>query len=424
MVVSMPFSGPLLYINDPPSLEFVLSTKFDSYVKKGLITEALGDVLGHGILVSDGHQWYKQRKLGVKVFTAKSFKYLLDNVLSAYIHVLLSVLEKASEQNDVVDVQQFLQQFFFDSFCEMGFGVKISTLSGDSSDFSDAFDRSQLHCQNRAFNPLWKLYESSQVKKDFETVRNATRNLLNKSRREEKIKKPFPDLSDLFLEYRDENGNALTEEELIDQVLTFLIAGRDTTSQTLSWTLYCLAKNPRVVKKLLEEANAIMGNAKTPTYEQTKQMKYALAVFQETLRLHAPISRNCKVAANDETLPNGIFVPKGTVVCWSVCAMGRNPKLWDHPEEFLPERWLNGKPPSAFANPVFHAGPRTCIGKSMAEIQGVFVLVSLIKNYDIQVQNVENVTYLPSLTMPVKDGLMCRIEKRNAANQNSEKRML
>jgi cytochrome P450 len=419
----MPFSDPLVHINDPESIEFILSTKFDSYVKKGFVTDVLRDLLGQGIFVSDGHQWYTQRKLGVKVFTTKSFKYLLDHVLSENISVFLSVLNEATEKKVTIDIQKHLHQFFFDSFCKMGFGVNISTLSGESSEFAEAFDRSQVHCQNRTFNPFWKFYESARVRKDFQTVRSAARDLVKQRPNEKNGTNPVPDLVELFKEYRDEKGNGLMEEEIIDQVISFLFAGRDTTSQTLSWALYCLTKNPRVVSKLLEEANSIMGDAQTPTYEQVKQMKYAHAVFQETLRLYAPVSRNCKVAAHDETLPNGIFVPVGTVVCWSASTMGRNPKIWEHPEEFLPERWLTGKPPSAYANPVFHAGPRICIGKAMAEIQGVFVLVSLLKNYAIQVQNVEKVTYALSLTLPVKDGLMCKVEKRGPYNQISRKSM-
>jgi fatty acid omega-hydroxylase len=219
------------------------------------------------------------------------------------------------------------------------------------------------------------------------------------------------DLLQLFFTCKNDDGSSLTDEELVDQVINFIVAGRDTTAQALSWAIFCLYQNPHCVEKILEEAMQVVGASEIITYDHVKQLNYAKNVLKETLRLYPSVSRNTKVVVSDDILPNGVAVKKGTMIVYSAFCMGRSKNIWDDPLEFKPERWDKVKP-SAFQYPVFNAGPRLCLGKTLAELQGVFVLVTILRKFNFQVNNLESVVSPRSLTLPMKNGLMCTITKR------------
>jgi cytochrome P450 len=177
-----------------------------------------------------------------------------------------------------------------------------------------------------------------------------------------------------------------------------------------------LHNNPRAKNALLEEIDSVGINSldKHISYEDIKLMKYAKAVFYETLRLYPPVSFEVKQCNTNDVLPNGILINKGEFVAWSIYAMGRSTRIWGADAlEYRPERWLSMTTlPSPYEFPVFNAGPRMCLGKNMAELEGVFVLVSLMRKFNIDVIYPEKVTYAQSLTLPMKDGLKCRITCR------------
>jgi cytochrome P450 len=175
-----------------------------------------------------------------------------------------------------------------------------------------------------------------------------------------------------------------------------------------------LSRNPDSLAKLLTEIKDTLGDATSPTYDQIKSMKYANAVFHETLRLYPSVPTEIKTANQDDTLPDGTFVPKGAVVSWSPYCMGRTTAIWGpDAKEFRPERWLEmERNPSPFDYPVFNAGPRVCLGKNMAELEGVFVIVSMLRVFEVSVLEGEKVTYANSVTLPMKDGLKVKVCKR------------
>ena len=167
-------------------------------------------------------------------------------------------------------------------------------------------------------------------------------------------------------------------------------------------------------EKLLAEIKETL-DGRPPTYEEIKGMKYANAVFSETLRLHPSVPKNIKEAIVDEVLPDGTKIPKGCMVIWSAYALGRRKDIWGPDAKvFNPDRWINPtRTMTAAEYPVFHAGPRICLGKSLAELEAVFVLVSLIGSYKISVNPDQKITYANSLTLPMKYGLKCKVARRN-----------
>ncbi|KAJ3251379.1 Protein kinase alk2 [Boothiomyces macroporosus] len=412
--ISIPFSEPYIFINDPESVEYVTSTNFDNYVKGKFTKSRMTDVLGNGIFNTDGHDWYVQRKLSSKVFTNKNFKTNIDTVFTDNINILLKVLNDHASEAKLIDMHNIFHRYFMDSFGKIAYGIDLQSLEKGSAAFVSSFDRAQNAMADRFTSAFWFITDKFDFKlqRDIKLVRSFGHKVV-----EDRKKNGTPsnnhDLLSLFMEYRHDDGTSLTNEELADHVINFILAGRDTTAQALSWCLFCLHQNPKVKEQVFKEIDETLGEELIPKYEQIKKMRYINAVFKETLRLYPSVPREGKSALNDDVLPNGTKIPRGAIVAWLPYAMGRSDKIWKSPEQFLPERWLSGKQPTQYEFPSFNCGPRICLGKSLAEIQGVFTLVSILCQFDFNIENTASVTMKQSLSLPMKYGLQCSITRRN-----------
>jgi cytochrome P450 len=182
---------------------------------------------------------------------------------------------------------------------------------------------------------------------------------------------------------------------LRDQILAILIAGRDTTASTLSWTLYELGRHPRCVAKLRREIMEFIGPTELPTYEHLKNMPYLKAVLNEVLRLYPVIPFNVRMALNDTTLPRGggkdgtepLPVLKDTPIGYSTLVMHRREDLYPpvsdtfaDPSIFSPERWSHWHPKPHQYIP-FNAGPRICLGQNFALTEMEYVLCRLFQRF-------------------------------------------
>ncbi|KAJ3059587.1 Protein kinase alk2, partial [Podochytrium sp. JEL0797] len=318
------------------------------------------------------------------------------------------------------DLQELFFRFTFDSFVQIGFGIEMNSIrAAKKPEFMAAFDSIQARLVIRLINSSWKYLEYFSGERDvhaaqIKTLRDFGRSIIQQKRENNHSGGQERDLLSLLMEVKDENGELQPEEALIDHVLNFLLAGRDSTAITLSWAVFLLCKNPPALTKLLSEISTVLSGA-TATYDDIRNdMPYANAVFHETLRLYPSVPRGRKEAQEDITLPDGTFVPKGSTVGWNVYTIGRTESIWGpDAKEFKPERWLQmKKQPSPFEYPVFNAGPRLCLGKGMAELQGVFVLVELFREFEIEVVEEEQVVYGISMLLPMKNGLKVKCKKR------------
>jgi cytochrome P450 len=407
IVIYLPFLPPFVLINSRENIEHVLNNRFDNYIKGPLLETRLLPMFGHGIFNTDGDNWHMQRKVGARIFTTRVFKKLFETVFLDNIHTLNFILENSIKNEKIVDIFDLMLRYFLDSFAKIAFSAKLDCLSDSPLPFAVAFDKSQTKLMKRFLTPFYKLteYFDPHIKKDFEFVRNFGRELIRERRANPKQEQE-QDLLQLFMDY-SQDGVQLTEEQLIDQVINFIIAGRDTTAQAVSWAIYELSDKPDIVKKMREEIKETCGESDF-TYENVKNMTFIHSVFMETLRLHPSVPCEMKYTVEDDVLPDGCLITKGASIVWSTYAFGRSKLVWNDPLLFFPERWLD-KQYSQYEAPFFNGGPRICLGKTLAELQGVFVLAYLVNRFDFNVLNRSSVRYMPSLTLPIRDGLKCKI---------------
>ena len=224
-----------------------------------------------------------------------------------------------------------------------------------------------------------------------------------------------------------DHGDKARRKFLRDVVVNFLIAGRDTTANALSWAAYRLAANPRVAARCRQEAREALGDKHNGgiSYEALKRMPYTHATVLETLRLHPSVPQDLKQAARDDVWPDGTFVRKGSLVSYDAYTMGRNEELWEAPLEFRPERFL--KPdaggaggvavvtPDLFKFTAFQAGPRRCLGMDLALLEAKAAIGAVLRRFELclpagaEGAAAEPPAYRYALTLPVLDGMCLEV---------------
>ncbi|KAF9896915.1 hypothetical protein BX616_006509, partial [Lobosporangium transversale] len=383
---------------------------------------------------ADGEHWKWQRKLASNIFSVKAFRLYTSEVFCREAHTAIDYLNKHVDSGKVVDLQQLFHCFTLDSFGEIAFGQSFGCLKDPEhpTEFATAFDRLTHLLAGRSVTPLWGIKawltgRSKQIAKDSKFVRQFALNMIYE-RRNSQASSPAAkhqdprqkDLLQLFMDMGDdddvEEAAKLSDDMLVDSVLNFLIAGRDTTAQSLAWTFYLMHRTqagPEIVQKLVKETNDILGGGE-PTYESTKKQKYAEACFYEALRLYPSVARNSKVCVEDDVLPGGLKVYKGERVAWSSYTMGRSTHIWGpDANEYKPERWMKGDKPSSTKFIAFHSGPRTCLGQQFATIEAITIMSMLIQHFTFELVDPDHdPAYLPSLTLPIDGGLPVRVKRR------------
>ncbi|XP_023004057.1 alkane hydroxylase MAH1-like [Cucurbita maxima] len=421
---------------DPANIHHIMSTHFEKY-PKGSEFKYIFEVLGDGIFNSDADSWKNQRRVAQSLIVHEKFlKFMAGAAREKVEKGLIPVLEFYCKNGEVVDLKDLFLRLAFDSTCMMvtGFDLNSLCLEFPEIPFSKAMDDVQEVLFLRHLYPkmYWELMkkldigEAKRMRKAAETIDHVIANLLavktERLNRDREIKEELHDGgADLITWYMINEHDELdiNDKFLRDTVLNFMIAGRDAFSVTLSWLFYILSKNPIILAKIRQELNSItIPQQRTFANEELSNLVYLHGAICETLRLHPPIAFEHKSAAEADTLPSGHHVKPHTMILFSLYALGRMRSVWGEDcEEFKPERWITEKgaikrePSYKFFS--FNAGPRTCLGKSVAFSQLKIVSAAIIHNYDIEaVDDDKVVTPAPSVILHMNCGFRVRVCKR------------
>jgi fatty acid omega-hydroxylase len=220
----------------------MLKTKFESFVKGRYVHDRLQDILGNGIFTVDGHSWKYQRKTAANIFSVKNFREFVGTVFKEEMDLVIKKIDDSLDSP--IDVHDLFFRFTLDGFAKIGFGTELNCMNNQSVPFAVAFDRCQATMDFRFFSPLWKLEEmvffwkKIQLKRDMKTIRDFGLDLIRKRQSEgESPNNSRADLLTLFMRAKDADGKPFSDELLCDFILNFIIAGRDTTAQALSWAI-------------------------------------------------------------------------------------------------------------------------------------------------------------------------------------------
>jgi cytochrome P450 len=275
-----------------------------------------------------------------------------------------------------------------DTIGQIGFSKNIGSLEDPSVPFLNSFDRAQQLLLLRFWvNPAWKLLRffgigwEPELKKHIVQLDRYAREIVQELQAKDGEDNSFVGL---FLKSSSDRNAEEQETFMRDMVLNFLIAGRDTTAQCLSWTLFELTQHPAVVQRIREEVAQVCGNEMIK-YEHVKSLTYVQAVLDEGLRLHPSVPTDGKLALADDTFPDGTDVKAGCLVQYSPYAQGRCKEIWgEDAYSFRPERWQEmPSKPSAYTFSAFNAGPRECLGRRLAQMEMIIFLATVLREFDI-----------------------------------------
>ncbi|KAK2643604.1 hypothetical protein Ddye_025367 [Dipteronia dyeriana] len=410
--------------SNPENVEYILKTRFDNYPKGKPFSVLLGDLLGRGIFNVDGDSWKFQRKMASFELGSVSIRSYAFEIVSTEIRSrLIPLLSSAADQEKAFDLQDVFRRFSFDNICRFSFGLDPGCLNLNLpiSEFAVAFDLASKLSAERALSSsqmIWKikrLFNMGSEKKLKESIKLI--NQLAEKMIHHRRQKGFSDKNDLLSRFM---GSINDEKYLRDIVVSFLLAGRDTVASGLTSFFWLISQHPEVQSAIREESERVVGpdnNTDLANFDQMRNMHYLNAAIYESMRLYPPVQFDSKFAREDDILPDGTFVRKGTRITYHPYAMGRMERIWG-PDclEFKPQRWLkNGKfvPENPFKYPVFQAGIRVCLGKDMALVAMKSVALAVIMRFDVRVSDPDKAPrFAPGLTATVSGGLPVVVQER------------
>lgn len=410
---------------NPENIQHILKTKFENYPKGERFINLLQDFLGTGIFNSDGDLWKLQRKTASYEFNTKSLRnFIVQNVTVETETRLIQILSKAAEKNEIIDLQDVLERFAFDNVCKLAFDVDPGCLGGNGTTGAAMLSSGRFMS---LFPFLWKMKKifnvgsERRLKESITTVHEFADEIIRSRMEAKESPTKGEDLLSRFI-----GTEEASPEFLRDIVISFILAGRDTTSSALSWFFWILSSRNDVKEKIIKEIETIrLKSGCTMTmfgYEELKEMHYLHAAITEAMRLYPPVPVDTKACLNDDVLPDGTRIMKGWFISYHTYAMGRMESVWGKDcNEFKPERWLDidkdgvsvCRSESPFKFPVFHAGPRMCLGKEMAYIQMKSIAASVIERFEIVALEKDTCPeHVLSLTLRLKNGLPVNVSVR------------
>lgn len=417
VVAQFPMQPPMIDTTDPKIVEHILKVRFDNYIKGNWFRNNLTELLGNGIFNVDGVNWYSQRKTASVMFTHNQFKNHIWQSVQRNCSKMKEILFNTGA-NEQVDMFKLMNRFTLDTIGEIGFGKTVGSLDDPDTPFLKSFDVAQQVAVLRFIYPLWNVQKMFNVCNErgadahFKMLDQYSRDVVRDLRY--KVQGEGSDsFVGLFMKEAEKKGEPHDEDFMKDMVLNFLIAGRDTTAQALSWCLFLLTQHPAVEQRVLEEMRTVCKD-RALSYDDLHKLEYLQAVINETLRLYPSVPTDNKVAVADDILPNGAYVPEGCVVQFNLFCMGRSRKLWgDDAHAFRPERWIGREAPSPYEFAVFNAGPRECLGKRLAYVEMKAALCCILDSVKLSLaMNPEDIKYDVQLTIGMSTGLPCFVQTR------------
>jgi len=344
-------------VTDPRYAHHVLVQNWQNYVK-GQIIKRVGFLLGNGIMVSEGELWKKQRRMVQTAFHRHSIGALTNLMTTANV-ALLEKWQRSAENNESVNVTRDVSSMVLKVVLVSIFGVDYARVKPHFNMLSEEPAR------NLEFARL------------FRALGRIILDVVSERRREQSTS---TDILGMLMAARDpQGGQVMSDRRLINEVMTLIVAGHETTASTLNWTWYLISQHPDVEEKLANELRGLPGSA-FPELDDLPKFPYARQILEECLRLYPAGWLMTRKALKDDQLGD-YFVPAGTEIYVSPYFIQRHPDLWDDPDRFNPGRFApdQSQDRHRLAMLPFSAGPRNCIGEFLARIEMQIHLMMVAK---------------------------------------------
>jgi len=384
---------PSFFLNDPEAVRHVLIGNHANYVK-GVGFERVKMLLGNGIITSDGEFWRRQRTMIAPGFTRGSVAKLTEPVY-AHAQELRTQWAGYADRGEVINVTTTMSHFGLEVILRAIFSEDLPALVAGTSPFA---------------------FLAADPTRDIRTVlrvRELSRVILGAIRaRRASDRRPYDFLS-LFIDAQDrKTGARMTDEEILDELKTLIIAGHETSAGTLNWTWYLLHHHPEVERRLVAEIREKLPREDF-TYDEVMALEYMPRVLKEALRLYPPVWLFSRRAVEADRIA-GYDVPAGSHIFLSPYLFHRNPRLWRDPERFDPDRFAEPETEEREKNCYipFSAGSRRCAGEYFSFVEMQMHLAVLARRYHLSCVTDEPMAIDPAINLRSREGIMMRVAHR------------
>ncbi|SNR85579.1 cytochrome P450 [Flavobacterium sp. ov086] len=372
-------SKHIILSRDNDIAQYILQKNQKNYHKSKFQSVYLSKYLGKGLLTVDGDFWLKQRRLIQPAFHKQKMNQLVENMNQT----IALELEGLTEEKPI-DLFPVMSQLAFNVVAKSLFQLSISEEKLNRIKFIIEEVQNFLIKEIRLPHKAWWFSLSGQVKKHLELAEENNR--IIKEIIDERVvsKGEINDLLNMLLETRyEDTGEGMSVNQLVDEIKVLFIAGHETTANALTFTLHLLGRNPEIQERIFNEITEIEAQT-SDIVEQLQGMTYTNAVLNEAMRLYPPAWITDRQNVEDDIIVD-YSIKKGTLIGVSFYELHRNPKYWENPEQFDPERFLGERKKQSmqYFYP-FGAGPRMCIGSGFAIYEMCLTLSQIVKKYVIK----------------------------------------
>jgi cytochrome P450 len=395
-------------LNRPDAIRHVLLSNYENYSRTPAGIRMLRPVLGDGLLIAEGHSWTFQRRTLAPAFTPRATANLVPHMTAVLDETIAKLAGRTSEP---VDLREIMQRMTLEiagrTMFSFGMDRHGPTLRNFVMEYGARLGRPYL------LDMVLPLSWPSPM--DFARARFRKRwtefvAMLIAERREmgKQDGAPPRDLFDLMDEARDpETGKGFSDEQLVDEVATMILAGHETTATALFWALYLLALDPDTQEEIASETRG----EHLDSMADIDRQKFTRAAIEETMRLYPPAFLIAR-AAREKDNAAGVAIGKGDIIMIAPWLLHRHEKLWDQPNAFIPKRFMSTEAPDRFAYLPFGAGPRVCVGAPFAQAESVLALARLIGAFRVELADTSPVIPLGVVTTQPDRSPLFRITRR------------
>jgi len=383
-------------VHHPDDVKRVMVTNHRNYTK-GVGMDRVRLLLGNGLITSEGEFWRRQRRMMQPAFHRKVIERFAD-VIHELNGAMLDRWAAAAERGDPVNLTQGMSELALDVVLHSIFSEDLGSLVTDLNE-----SPFMMVTRETKRDPRFA-YE-------FRQLGTVVQQIIRQRRAHGKR---HSDFTQMLMEFKDPDTQAgMTERELLDEILTLVVAGHETTASTLNWTWWLVSQHPEVERRLQEEQDRVGPLGAGATYADLDRLPYTLAVLQEALRLYPPAWILTRRALGPDKL-GGYAVPPGTDVFLSPFVIHRHPAFWDNADRFDPGRFEPGRGETRhkFAYLPFGAGPRHCIGENFSIFEMMLHLNGAARRFRLRPLDTEPVTMEARINLRTTRDIQMMVEKR------------
>jgi cytochrome P450 len=365
-------------------------------------------ILGNGLVTNTDHpSWLSQRRMMQPMFHRQRLAAMGEKMVQSGQHLLK---RWEQQENTTFDLDHEMMEVTLDIITQTMFS---SNLRQEASQLGSNLNEALQFLQQRLQSPIqlpldWKLPSHERYRHNKATLDQLIMRVITQRRNSQ----PKDDLLDMLLEAKDADTNqGMTDQQLLDEVITIFGAGHETTAHTLTFAWYALAQHPQILEKLHHELETVL-QGRAPTIDDLPKLEYTRQIFEETMRHYPTAPSTTPRIALENTEINGYHIPKGALISVNIRNIHHHPDFWENPNEFRPERFNNTRQEKHRLEFMpFGAGARKCIGNNLALMEGQLLLAQIAQKYHLQIMT-PNLELEQAITLRPKGSLMARLERR------------